>query len=105
VVTSGAGARQKEAAVAELRGRMSSISERGYAAGWMTNLEYDLWKLVRRGGGAYGRTVVTPAEVGILRALSARCGGWIARDDPTGDETLVPRAEWERRVQAAASAE
>lgn len=102
MVTPGGGSKRKDAAAAELRDRMSSISQRGYGEPWRAGLEAALWTLLRRGGGTFGRTVVTPAEVGILRALSASCGGWIAPESPDTDPILVPRAEWERRVQAAA---
>lgn len=95
---------RREAAANELKDRMSAISQRGCADGWAEGLEFALWTLVRRGGGTYGRTAVTVTEVGTLRALSQRCGGWIGFDREAGGEILIPRAQWERRFEHFAPA-
>ncbi|MBV9493279.1 MAG: hypothetical protein JOZ54_03450 [Acidobacteria bacterium] len=79
--------------------RMSEISEETYCAGWMMDLELDLWSLVLAGEGTYGGYSLTREEVAELRALSDACGGWIVFDDTTW-ETWVPLDEWQRRFSA-----
>ena len=59
-----------------LRDRMSNISEDCYCAGWMSGLEYDLWKMVRGGDRSYGMCRVSDDDVEQLRVLSEMAGGW-----------------------------
>jgi hypothetical protein len=33
---------------------MSQISEEGFSAGWMKNLEFDLWRIINGGDRRYG---------------------------------------------------
>jgi hypothetical protein len=74
--------------------RMSDISEDAYCAGWMIDLEYDLWQIVVAGHGSYGAVSLDDAEVGELRDLSAACGGWIIFERDKG-EVFVPLAKWQ----------
>jgi len=78
---------------------MSEISEEAFCAGWLQDLEYDLWRIVLAGHGAYGRYQVDEDSVETLRALSAACGGWIFFDDDS-EETFIPLARWIERFNA-----
>lgn len=77
----------------DLVGLMREISEVAYCAGWMSGLEYDLWRIVLEGPQNYGRADVTEQTIHRLKRLSERCGGWIHYHDAT-EETLVPHEEW-----------
>jgi hypothetical protein len=79
---------------------MSNISERGWAAGWMQNLEYALWHAVVSGSCYYGRTLIADDDIRVLKLLSARVGGWIYFDDEQG-EVLLPLAEWQQHYEQA----
>jgi hypothetical protein len=78
----------------ELREYMSELSEEAWRAGWMTNLEYDLWSVVQDGPAKYGWLALDAERIAKLRRLAASCGGWIIFDDEAG-ETWVPAAEWD----------
>jgi len=82
-----------------LRDYMFDVSEEAWCAGWMTDLEYDLWSAVVAGPHEYGRLRITSEEVNELRKLAETCGGWIVFDDAAG-ETWVPLAEWKERYRA-----
>jgi hypothetical protein len=51
------------------------------------------------GGRQYGHLTLSDAHCERLRELSKACGGWIVFDDET-EETWVPLAEWETRVES-----
>jgi hypothetical protein len=58
----------------ELCSLMSEISEDHYAAGWLGNLEYDLFAAAFEGcQWGYG---LTATEIGKLIELCHRCDGW-----------------------------
>jgi len=73
--------------------RMSEISEDTYCAGWLINLEYELWQSLVDGPGEYF-SAVTEAEIEELRVLSDACGGWIVWDKDRGGQTFVPLDQW-----------
>ena len=73
--------------------RMSEISEDAYCAGWLIDLEYELWQILVDGRGEFGFGAVTEAEIEELRELSAACGGWIVYDAKR-QETFVPLDQW-----------
>lgn len=79
-----------------LRDYMSWLSEEAYCAGWMTDLEFDLWTSVVRGPRRYGHLDVDSATVERLRELAARCGGWVRWSAEARAEEFVPAAEWDR---------
>lgn len=79
-----------------LADRMSEISEEAFCAGWMRDLEYDLWRIVVAGGGTYGWRDLDRETVEELRSLSAACDGWIVFDDET-EETFLPIQDWIQR--------
>lgn len=71
---------------------MSRISERCYSAGWISGLEFDLWRRVidPAADPSYGQDKVAPAELAELRDLSEKAGGWVVC------RQLVPMATWLR---------
>ena len=79
---------------------MSNISERGWAAGWLVNLEYALWHAVVSGRRYYGRTLIGDDDIRVLKLLSNRVGGWIYFDDEQ-EEVLLPLAEWQQQYEQA----
>jgi hypothetical protein len=80
----------------ELMEYMSDLSEEAYCAGWMANLEYELWAAVTGGPTKYGRAVVDAFAIDKLQRLSNQCGGWIVFDDEAGPRWL-PLEDWRRR--------
>ena len=78
-----------------LRDYMSELSEKAYCAGWMSGLEFALWKAVREGPMCYGRIQIEDEHIMRLRQLSERCQGWIRSDD-AHEEVGVSIEEWNR---------
>lgn len=72
---------------------MSELSEEAYCAGWMTDLEFDLWECLTTNRNTYSRLTVTDIHRTRLRQLSDACGGWIVFDDKNG-ESFIPLPEW-----------
>jgi hypothetical protein len=69
---------------------MSCISEDEWAAGWIIDLEYDLWELVTTGQSQF---TGTPESIAEMRALSEVLDGWSDGDG------FVPMAEWLPRYE------
>ncbi len=57
---------------------MCVLSERYFAAGWNTGLEYSLWHAAHNIGRR--RRFICRCEAGQLRKLAKRIGGWIVFD-------------------------
>lgn len=72
---------------------MSQISEDTWCAGWLINLEYELWQALVDGRREHKFSAVTEAEIEELRELSDLCGGWIAYDKDRR-QTFVPLDQW-----------
>src|SRR4051812_21843373 len=85
-----------------LAAAMSDLSESGFHAGWLSGLEYDLWRLLLVGGISYGQHEVSPEDIARLRALSEKCGGWIVFDDEK-EEIFVHLTEWQKLFAAHAA--
>lgn len=83
---------------AQLAQYMSDLSEEAYCAGWMQDLEYDLWTAVVRGSRPYGRLQISDEQIAHLGRLSAECSGWIYFDDTTG-ETWIPLNRWRSKYE------
>jgi hypothetical protein len=81
--------RPDEQALAEY---MSRLSEDGFRARWMGNIEYLLWSAVT-GNTAGMRWKLRDEDVDQLRELSERCGGWIVHDE---EARFAPLPEWEK---------
>ena len=77
----------------ELAEYMSSISEQGYSAAWMKDLEFDLWKIVKGSDRHYGRYELSESDIDQLKMLSEKCGSWIVFDD-FKEETAIKMADW-----------
>ena len=78
---------------------MSEISENTYCAGWLVDLEYELWRVVINDHDEFG--FVGPGDLDIkdLRELSDACGGWIVYDKER-QQTFVPLAQWQAMFAA-----
>jgi hypothetical protein len=72
---------------------MEDISEAHYCAGWMSDLEYSLWRIVQGGDPLYGMFPISEERVEALRWLSDQAGGWWTWDDKDG-EKFVPLHQW-----------
>ncbi len=82
---------------------MSNISELGWCAGWMQNLEYVLWHAVTSGRREFGRVTIDSDHITALQLLSDRIGGWIYFDDQE-EETYIPLAEWQLKFDQVTQA-
>ena len=56
---------------------MANISERGFCAGWKSDLEYDLWMIVESGPAEYGLIEIDADRIAKLQELSTLANGWI----------------------------
>lgn len=81
---------EKQRALADF---ISNISEEGYAAGWMANLEFAVWDAVVNGERMYGRTKIGQTEIDQLQRLSQECNCWIYYDDEK-EETAINLGQW-----------
>ncbi|ARS40052.1 hypothetical protein CA265_10485 [Sphingobacteriaceae bacterium GW460-11-11-14-LB5] len=72
---------------------MSEISENCYSAGWMQNLEYELWYALINGERKYGQSYITEADISTLLKLSTDADAWIVYDDDKG-ETALSLKKW-----------
>jgi len=81
---------------AALLGRlMSDLSEDYWCAGWLIDLEFELWE-----GVAGGKTSITKAEIAQLRYLSDRCDGWIVFHNEPPYRRYIRLADWAREYEA-----
>ena len=79
----------------ELADYMSELSEEAYCAGWMHDLEYELWQVLQSDSPSrFGRLVASDDQLYKLRSLSSACEGWIHFDDAR-EETWLSFAEWQ----------
>ncbi len=73
-----------------LRDLMRDISEDHWAAGWLSGLEFSLWRMVENGSRTFGMGIVPQYKVDALKKLSDECGGWwIWRDGADGEEFVT----------------
>jgi len=86
-----------------LRDLMSGISEDYYCAGWLTGLERTLWGMLQGDSRHFGMGEVTHEEIGRLRDLHEKCGGWWYFDDERGEEMFLATAEWIARLTTKAA--
>lgn len=80
---------------------MSEISEDAYCAGWLVDLEYELWQILIDGHGQFGFGALSETDINDLRELSTACGGWIVYDKKR-EKTFVPLAQWQAMFAARA---
>ena len=74
---------------------MSNISEDGYSAGWMEDLEFNLWDALNGGEKKYGRHIITSSQLEELKFLSQMCGCWIIFNGEQ-EETAIDIEEWRK---------
>ena len=81
---------------------MKEISESGYSAGWLTNLEYELWGVVEKGSPTdLGRKEIDAALINRLRSLCEQADGWWAwSEEFDGFPVLVPLDAWRAHAEA-----
>jgi hypothetical protein len=93
----------EEAAQLGLLGLMTGISEEGWCAGWLSNLEFDLWQACHGGPTGYGHHIVTPRQAQLLKLLSEAAGGWWVYEMDQG-AVFLPLEEWLRRLAERSNA-
>ena len=77
---------------ASLLGRlMSDLSQDFWCAGWLRDLEFELWSAL-----AGEKSWVGEAAVTQLRYLSDRCRGWVVFHEGAPYRRYVPIADWMR---------
>lgn len=81
----------------ELLNKMCEISEAHWCAGWMSNLEFDLWKIWDKKDKSYGMGRVSDEDCALLKQLSEDCGGWFMWDNELGS-VFVTTGEFKARV-------
>jgi hypothetical protein len=74
---------------------MGDLSQDYWCAGWLIDLEYDLWAAVRGEQNPF-----TTAELAELKYLSHKCGGWIVWHDEKPWRRFVLLPEWERMFES-----
>jgi hypothetical protein len=85
----------EEGAALGLLGLMKGISEWGWCAGWMSGIEFDLWKA--EAGKRIGQETLTERQAALLRLLSEECDGWWFWEGNDGPK-FVTRADWRKRL-------
>lgn len=86
----------REAAKRHMLHMMKDISEQCYCAGWMSNLEYDLWCLCHQESGpGYGMLDLEDMKPALqqLRGLAEELGGWWMWN-PADDYSWEDRCIW-----------
>jgi hypothetical protein len=83
---------------------MSNISELGWSASWMQNLEYILWHAVISGRRNFGRVAIDSDHITALKLLSNRVGGWIYYDAEE-EETYISLTEWQLKYEKVTQAD
>lgn len=79
-----------------LQGEMADISEEHFYAGWLIGLENDLWAILH---GTSSRGEISHEQLGRLRDLHEKCGGWWYWDEEHG-HMFVTTYEWMERYAA-----
>jgi hypothetical protein len=65
---------------------MSDYSEERWCAGWLTGLEFILWKTLA--------DFPDDPNLAPIKQLSDRCGGWIVWNDETDRNDFLPMGQW-----------
>lgn len=73
---------------------MGEISERAYAAGWMRDLEFDLWAAVVNGPRQYGVIELDQPTIDDLARFARAADGWWQWNETSGDPRLVELHAW-----------
>lgn len=86
----------EEGAALGLLGLMKGISEEFWCAGWMSGMEYDLWRA--EAGKRWGQGSLTERQATLLRLLSEECGGWWYWNENDGPK-FIRTQEWVKRLR------
>ena len=78
----------------ELAEYMSEISEDAYCAGWIAELEFDLWRIINSYPQNFGLLFISSSTIEELKSLSEKCNGWIYWSDNEG-MCFMPLDEWQ----------
>ncbi len=73
---------------------MRDLSQEFYCAGWLTNLEYGLWRAIDADAEDDPEWTIAAHWRQALLELSAVCDGWWRWDAAAGQECFVPLNEW-----------
>lgn len=87
----------------KLAAAIAEISEEGYAAGWLGDVEYDLFRYASAKPLVevpYGMTTIQVEQLRELQRLSIACGGWVSWFGED-DGITVPREEGVRFLSMA----
>lgn len=79
-----------------LERHMSAISEKHYCAGWLSNLEYSLWKIWDAPNKEFGFESVSEEDCQALKSLHEMCDGWWFWCDSTKRCEFVTTSDWEQ---------
>jgi hypothetical protein len=90
-------ARIAELAKEQLETLMSDISEDAYCAGWMMDLEFDLWRAANSPKPYPYGMMMLDEERHRLKRLAEEAGGWWTFDD---DRDFCPMNEWLKQFAA-----
>lgn len=83
------------AAARELRAMMGEISEDHYAAGWLSGLEFTLWRIIfEQPEERFSFASLTFEERGKLIELTHRCQGWWIWSSKRGGREFLTYDEW-----------
>ena len=88
-----------------LLGLMTGLSEENWCAGWMSGLEYSLWRIreceehpVPDSVAGMGMGRVTDRQRDLLRLLSDECGGWWVSAEEDYSIRFVPLDDWRAHI-------
>ncbi len=89
-----------EGAALGLLGLMTGMSEEFWCAGWMSGMEYSLWRV--EPDMQWGQGTVSGRQADLLRLLHEECDGWWAwtGDGPDAGPRFFRTAEWLERLSA-----
>lgn len=76
---------------------MRRVSEEAYSAGWLKDLEYDLWRILEEGPQAFGFAWLHQSRIDKLRQLAKLTSGWIVQGE--NGPHWVPMDEWLERYR------
>lgn len=82
----------------ELASFMSKLSEEAFYAGWMQNLEFNLWFIMKGKLTEYGRLEINQEIINRLQKLSSDIDGWIYFDE-VKEETFINIEDWKTKIK------
>jgi hypothetical protein len=91
--------RGEDAAAAGLLALMTSISEGEWCAGWLRDIEFDLWERAQSATGPGQDPRTGERQSYLLKLLAEECGGWWRWDDAAGAPVFVTDDAWRALVR------